>query len=293
MIEDNQQQFSDEAVRRFLLGSLNTTEQSLFEHSLFVDETLEERVRLAELELSDDYTANRLSRADRDLFRQRFLLTTDREQKVAVSKALYDNFASSPSIVQATFWEWINGLFDIRRHSWKYAFAALILAVLLMATALLVKREPSRFVYPFRAPRAGPRPSATSTPRITNHSTNAPAPSHSETSPALPLHDGLTTSVVLNTATPLESAPTISASGELITVQLILNEPLAESYEVNVVTMSGESVFSADGLKRTEDKTLGFDVPASSIKPGDFQVTLTQLDGESKQTVGTYYFRVR
>jgi hypothetical protein len=34
-------------------------------------------------------------------------------------------------------------------------------------------------------------------------------------------------------------------------------------------------------------------VPGSSIKPGDFQVTLTQLEGESKQTVGTYYFRVR
>lgn len=293
MIENNQQQFSDEAVRRFLLGSLNTTEQSLFEHSLFVDETLEERVRLTELELSDDYTANRLSRADRDLFRRRFLLTTDREQKVVVSKALHDNFAFSPSIVQETVWQRIDGLFDIRRHAWKYAFAALILAVLLMATALLVKKEQPRFVYPFRAPRAAPRPSATSTPRITNHSTNGPAPSHSETSPALPLHDGLTTSVVLNTATPLASAPTISASGDLITVQLILNEPVAGSYEVNVANISGEPVFSADGLQRTDDRTLGFDVPVSSIKPGDFQVTLTRFDGESKQTAGVYYFRVR
>src|ERR1044071_4913749 len=139
MIENNQQHFSDEAIRHFLLGSLNTTEQSRFEHSLFVDETLEERVRLAELELSDDYTANRLSRADRDLFRRRFLLTTDREQKVAVSKALYENFAFSPSILQATLWQRVKALFDIRRHAWKYAFAALILAVLLMATALLIK----------------------------------------------------------------------------------------------------------------------------------------------------------
>src|SRR6202007_585924 len=98
MIEDNQQAFSDEAVRRFLLGSLNTTEQSLFEHSLFVDEAPAQRVRLAELKLPDDYKPNRLSRADRDLFRRRFLLTADREKKLEVSRALHENFAASLSI---------------------------------------------------------------------------------------------------------------------------------------------------------------------------------------------------
>src|SRR6185369_1665268 len=95
MIDNNQQEFSDDAVRRFLLGSLSPGEQARFEHSLFVDDALEERVRLAELELSDEYTANRLSRADRDLFRQRFLLTADRERQLRVSQALHDNFAAS------------------------------------------------------------------------------------------------------------------------------------------------------------------------------------------------------
>src|ERR1043166_2096304 len=116
MIENNQRAFSDEAVRRFLLGRLNTTEQSLFEHSLFVDETLEERVRLAELELSDDYTANRLNRADRDLFRRRFLLTAARQKQLGVSRALHENFADSVSIGGAGFWQSAVGLFDIRRH---------------------------------------------------------------------------------------------------------------------------------------------------------------------------------
>ena len=291
MIEGTAQTFSDESIRRFLLGSLNATDQSRFEHSLFVDESLEERVRLAELELSDDYSANRLSRADRDQFRRRFLLTTDREKKLEVSRALHDNFAAAVSIDGARFWKNAVGIFDIRRHAWKYAFATLALILLFLATALLVRKDQSRFVWTPRRP--GPKPSATSTPRMTNHSTNAPAPAHSETSPTLPLHEGLTTSVVLNTGTALESAPTISLSGEIITVQLILNEPIADSYEVNVASISGESVFSADGLKRTEDKSVGFDVPTDSIKADDYQVTLTRVDGEAKQTVGTYYFRVR
>src|SRR5216110_1364386 len=98
MIENNHQEFSDEAVRRFLLGSLSPTEQSRFEHSLFADEALDERVRLAELELSDDYTANLLGRADRELFRRRFLLTADREKKLEVSRALHRNFAAAASI---------------------------------------------------------------------------------------------------------------------------------------------------------------------------------------------------
>jgi hypothetical protein len=291
MIENNQQEFSDEAVRRFLLGSLRPAEQSRFEHSLFVDEALEERVRLAELELSDDYAANRLNRAERDLFRQRFLLTADREKKLEVSRALQRNFAGTVSIEGAGWWQGFAGIFDIRRHAWKYAFATLALILLFLATALLVRKEQSRFV--FTPPRPGPKPSATTTPRMTNHSTNAPGPSHNETSPELPLHEGLTTSVVLTAGTPLESAPAISANGEIITVQLMLVEPISESYEVSVMTMAGESVFSANELKRTEDKTLGFDLPASAIRAGDFQVALTRIDGESKQSARTYYFRVR
>lgn len=294
MTEDKQQVFSDEAIRRFLLGSLNSNEQSRFEQSLFVDESLEERVRLGELELSDDYTAGRLSRAERELFRLRFLLTAEREKKVAVSKALHDNFAFSPAIPQDSFWQQANSFFDIRRHAWKYAFAGLVLTLLLAGAALLVKKERSRLVDDsFRPPRTAPRPSATAMPQPAHHPPNSSVPTHTETSPTLPLHDGLTTSVLLASGTPLDSAPTISASGEVVRVQLILNEPLAESYAVSVTTVAGESVFSADALQRTEEKTLGFDVPAGSIKRGDFQVTLTRLDGDAKQSVETYYFRVR
>ena len=294
MIEGTPQTLSDETIRRFLLGSLNAAEQSSFEHSLFVDDTLEERVRLAELELSDDYTANRLSHTDRNLFRQRFLLTADRESQLQVSRALHENFADSNSIARSGDWRNFAGIFDLRRHAWKYAFAALTVVLLLLAAALLAKKDHTRLAGPFTLPKAGPRPSGTSTPQRANHSTTAPAPSHSETSPALPLHEGLTTSVVLDSETPLDSAPVISTSGDIVTVQLKLeNPPVAEAYDVNVMTMAGEPVFSAIAVQRSAEKTLAFDVPTSTIKPGDFQIAVTRVAGDSIQPAGTYYFRVR
>jgi hypothetical protein len=292
MIEGKEHVFSDEAVRQFLLGSLSPTDQSLLEHSLFVDESLEERVRLAELELSDDYTADRLNRADRELFKQRFLLTTNREQTLAVSRALHDNFAVTGSTTRTTFWQNTVGLFDIRRHSWKYALATVTLMLLLLGTALLIKREKLHRAN-VTPPRVSPRPTATAVQQRANHPMNSSAPTHNETSPTLPLHEGLATSIVLESATPPESAPMISTSGDVLTVQLTLDQPNAESYDVSVTTVAGEPVFSADGVPRTEEKMLGVDVPTGSIKRGDFKVTLTRVDGEAKQIAGTYYFRVR
>jgi hypothetical protein len=291
---DETRQFSDEAIRRFLLGRLDSADQSVFETSLFSNGELEERVRLAELELSDDFAADRLTSAERDLFRQRFLVTAGRETSLEVSKALQKDFAQARFTTQTSFRQQISSLFDIRQHAWKYAFATLILMLLLLATALLIRREQSRLVHDQSRPRPSPsRPSTASTPVSTHHSGNAPAPTHNEISPALPPHEGLPTSVVLSSGTALESAPAITKGGDVITVQLELSEPLASAYDVNVMTASGESIFSANALPRGGNVILGFELPTNVLNPGDFQVALTRNNGDSKQAAGIYYFRVR
>jgi hypothetical protein len=290
MIEDKQQTFSDEFIRTFLLGGLDASEQMRFEHSLFADDNLEQRVRLAELELSDDYAAHRLERSDRELFQHRFLLTTDRERTVAISKALHDTFALTGS--HATFWHNTIGIFDVRRHALRYAFATVTLMLLLLGTALLIKRE-NLHRAGVTTPRVSPKPTATAVQQPAHHPSIPSDPTHNETSPAPPSHDRVTTGMVLEAGTPLESAPTISTSGDFLIIQLTLDGPFAEAYGVSVMTVSGEAVFSADKLPRVEEKSLDFDLPTASIKPGDFKITLTRLDGESGQNAGTYYFRVR
>ena len=289
MIDNSHHEFSDETIRSFLLGELTGGDQSHFEERLFADEDLAERVRLAELELCDEYASKPVSDQEQQIFRERFLLTPDRKQALEVSRALGDRFTvktTEHSVIQR-----ITNLININQPVWRYGFAALILLIVL-ATVLLVTKDNSRITQwiPQRVP---PKPNATATPRITHHSTNAPAPAHNEQSPELPLHDSLTPSVVLTANNPIDSSPVItSANRDVVRFEIILDHPAAESYDVNVAMLSGESVFSVNEIKRAEDK-LVLDVPASAINSGDYQVLLTRSDDEAKQSAGIYYFRVR
>ncbi|HBB94585.1 MAG TPA: hypothetical protein DC054_04285 [Blastocatellia bacterium] len=288
MTENHEQPISDETIRRFLLGELTGGDQSHFEEQLFTDDDLAMRVRLAELELCDEYASMRVSDREQQIFRERFLLTLDRKQALEVSTALGDRFRTKTtehSLIQR-----IRNLININQAVWKYAFAALIL-LFVLATVLLVTKDNSRIAHwiPQRVP---PKPAATATPRITHHSTNAPAPAHDEQSPELPLHDSLTPSVVLTSNNPIDSSPVITnANRDFVRFEIVLDQPAAEFYDVKVTTLSGESVFSVNAIKRAEDKLL-LDVAANAINSGDYQVSLTRSDDE-KQSAGIYYFRVR
>src|SRR6266446_7528188 len=94
---DDTQGFSEETIRRFLLGSLRASEQPLFEQRLMSDVALDARARLVELDLADDYACGRLTTPDRKLFEQRFLVTVGRQRKLRVSKLLHDRFSLSAS----------------------------------------------------------------------------------------------------------------------------------------------------------------------------------------------------
>jgi len=289
MIDNNHHEFSDETIRRFLLGELTGGDQSQFEEQLFTDDDLAARVRLAELELCDEHASKRTGDREEQIFRDRFLLTLDRKQALEVSTALGNRFRTSAPRHSLT--QRIGNLININQRVWKYAFAALIL-IIVLATVLLVTKDNSRIAHwiPKRVP---PRPTATATPQVMHHSPNGPAPTHNEQSPELPPHDSLTPSVVLTANNPIDSSPVITnADRDVVRFEIVLDQPAAEFYDVNITTVSGESVFYASAIKRADDK-LVLDVPASAMNSGDYQVSLTRSDDESKQSAGTYYFRVR
>src|SRR6266545_1634860 len=86
-------EYSDETIRRFLLGGLSASERPLFEKRFIADDGLDGRVRLAEFELADDYAFERLSTPDRKLFEERFLLASNRQHQLKVSEALCTRFS--------------------------------------------------------------------------------------------------------------------------------------------------------------------------------------------------------
>ncbi len=304
-MEDNQpqlesngsRQFSDDAIRSFLLGQLGAAEQTAFEESLFTDGALEARVRLAEFELSDDYASARLSLNERELFRQRFLLTSDRNQIVDVSRALHNRFPTRPAAESRNaISERLRNFFDLKQPAWRYAFAAVVL-VLLFATVLLVTKKP-QIVKRLLPDPVRPRPRLTPTPQIMHHTTSPASPAHVEQSPPMPAHEAPDLTVALNPGVGIDQAPSLSLPNDeasLVRLQLRIRTDRKRSYQADLFISSGESVFQAESLKPpdTNPGAIYFDVPRRMLKSGQYLVVLSRVDGDSTVKVADYYFKVQ
>jgi anti-sigma factor RsiW len=285
--------FSDDLIRRFLLGRLDPAEQTSLEESLFIDEELEARVRLAEFDLIDDHVFARLNTADRERFERKFLVSADRRQALIVSKALRDRFGPASLIGwRAQIGERVGPLFDLNRPVRRYAFAALILT-LLMATVWLVTREP-QIALPVFTRRAPTNAKAPTKSQEAQHSSGATSMPHQEPSPALPVHREVGSTIVLRAD---DAAQAIDFSGndhDTIHVQLKLERNDEGAYQTELLTIDGQSVFSAEALKQSDsDAKIVFDVPTRLLKTGEYKINLSRVDNGSRKDVASYYLRVQ
>jgi hypothetical protein len=180
-------EFSDEAIRRFLLGGLNEAEQPFFEQQLFSGPRLDARVRLAELELVDDFAYGRISADERDLFAKKFLVSADRRSQVAVSMALRDRLTSIRS-PRPTFIAGARSLLRLNRPAWRYAFAVLVFVLLIGSAWVIVKKE-GRLKEVITRPWVRPRATTPAVPVETNHPTNNSLPEHQTSPSPMPIHD--------------------------------------------------------------------------------------------------------
>jgi len=294
--QNHSQKFSDDSIRRFLLGELQATEQTLFEEQLFTNSELEARVRLAEFELADDYAFKRLSEPETASFREKYLLTADRNQKLNVSQAIRNRFTrESVSEIKPAVYQRLAPWFDLRRPTWRYAFASLVL-ILILATVFLVTKEP-QIVRRLIPERFRSTPHATPTPQLMNHSTGSSSPAHSEQSPPAVPHESPLI-VALTSTISLEQSPVITPpAGEnaFVRFQLSIQEGAQGVYRADLSTASGETLLTAESLKPygAKPSSVGFDVPASTLKSGQYQIRLSRTDDPAKQESSQYYFRVQ
>jgi hypothetical protein len=307
--ENNSQEFLDEAIRRFLFGRLDSAEQTSFEERLFADDDLEARVRLAEFDLADEYALERLSAADREAFKEKFLLSTERKRKLTVSTALRDRFASASTVVttapKASISERLQLLFGLNQRAWRLAFGVAILVVLVGTVWLLVK-EP-RIKEVFKAHifnRRAPAPAA-SEPRPAEHSNNtSSAPEHRVTPLPLPPHEPTASPAILSvdlfndTSRDRDKSPILDlpkGEHDVVRLQLALKPKRTGSYRADLLTANGQSIFSSQALQSTDTDAgkVDFDVPALLLRSGDYQVSVHRTDDGSKRTVASYYFRVQ
>jgi hypothetical protein len=293
--EHNSQVVSADSIRRFLLGRLQGSEQALFEELLFTNGDLEARLRLAEFELADDYAFNRLTESETEAFRERYLLTADRNQKLNVSQAIRERFRSeSGAEIKPSLYQRLLPWFDLRRPVWRYAFATLIL-VLILGTVFLVTKE-TRIVKWILPDRFKPRPHASPTPQMMNHATGSSSPVHDEPSPPAAFHESPLI-VSLTAASSMDQSPIITlpvGENAVVRFQLLSKDGTEGIYRADLLTTSGETLFSARSLKSfgANPASISFDVPASVLKSGQYPIRLTRVDDPAKQ-VSQYYFRVQ
>src|SRR6266404_3829649 len=310
--ESNSQEFSDDAIRRFLFGRLSAAEQAAFEEYLLTGESLEARVRLAEFDLADDYALERLSAADRQAFEKKFLLSAERTRQLKVSTALRDRFASTtivattgPEAAKASTAERLRLRFGLNQRAWRLAFGVAILLVLVGMVWLWVKepriREGIRVnIFNRRAPV--PAPSA---PGMAEHSNNTSSiPEHLITPLAMPPHEPTASPVILSVdllpdaprdhaQIPLIDLP--KGEHDIVRLQLALKPNQTGTFRAELLTADGQSIFNSQSLQTTETDAgkVDFDVPAALLKIGDYRVSLRRADNGSTKTVASYYFRVK
>ena len=288
-----QQSFSDGTIRRFLLAQLSRGEQSAFERALLMNPQLEQRARLAEIALIDDYVLNRLKANDRELFQKEFLVTTARRRKLEVSNALRQTFAVE-NVSQPARSSSAQSLFVWPTFAWRIAFAIVVLMVL-FASALVIRREP-QIVKRIIPKRLRPDAVVAPTPAAAHHPVNsAESPDHRDETPQLPAHEALPQTMVLLASSSPDNAPIVSLANnasKAVRLELMLERNESATFSAVVTTSSGEVVYEVREISAQDRNRLDFEVPIERLKPGVFQISLKRTNGEAS-AVGTYYFRAQ
>jgi hypothetical protein len=313
MASDNEQfepndlsEFSDETIRRFLLGNLGAAEQPVFEQRLLIDNGLAARVRVAELDLADDYAFESLTATERHLLEENFLLSADRIRKVKVSQALRDRFApvsvSSFKPAPATYAQRLRSIITFSQPAWRFAFAAVIFVLLVGTVWVVVKKEgriKEEITKRFR-PRRPPNPSV---PVLSNHPPNNSTPDHRPGSSSMPVHGEPQSTVVVVSLTPSRAPdggiiPSLNlpkGDRDIVRLQLGLSANQSGTYRAELLTAEGQSVFSAESIRIADSggPEIDLDVPARLLTAGKYQIKLARDNAAGKEDLGSYYFRAQ
>jgi hypothetical protein len=280
----HQPKFSDAAIRRFLLGQLRGNDLSAFERALFCDSSLEQRTRLEEIALADDYATRRLRDKDLNAFIQTFRFTAARRNQIEVSMSLNECFAPRAEAHRA------EKSLTFKHPVWRWALAAMIL-IMLFATVWLVMKEPQMVKVPRRFLHSNAP--VTPTPEVAHHAEHATEPgAHRDELPPAPSHEAALDVIVLDSAVSAENAPTVTLAtlSDKCHLQLMLDGTSSATFLAELMTSRGELVYSQELTTAAGENRISFDVSRERLVGGDYQVRLTrEPDGNLK----TYYLRVR
>ncbi|HEV8139820.1 MAG TPA: hypothetical protein VGP81_08615 [Pyrinomonadaceae bacterium] len=245
---------------------------------------MEQRTRLEEIALADDYATRRLRDKNLNAFIQTFRFTAARRNQIEVSMSLNECFAPRAEAHRA------EKSLTFKHPVWRWALAAMIL-IMLFATVWLVMKEPQMVKVPRRFLHSNAP--VTPTPEVAHHAEHATEPgAHRDELPPAPSHEAALDVIVLDSAVSAENAPTVTLAtlSDKCHLQLMLDGTSSATFLAELMTSRGELVYSQELTTAAGENRISFDVSRERLVGGDYQVRLTrEPDGNLK----TYYLRVR
>jgi hypothetical protein len=270
----------EDNLRRYLLHELDDPEQEQIEMRLLTDKEFSRQLAIAQEDLIDDFVTAKLSDHERERFRNYYLITPDRQQKIGFATAL-DRYVieREPSSKP----DFINGLFTfIYARPFKTAISFAGLLLIFAALALYVQRGPHRdlkqeFVRLNRSEE-------------TDSKSLLVLKQNSDNTRVLALRQN----VVREDA---ESRSVEITSGVvLVRLLLEIGEGAYDRFNGTLQTSSGQNLATVENLKARDESGALFvvvNIPAEFLTHGDYQLRLTGIGSDGRATdVGPYPFHV-
>ena len=307
---------NEELIARYLLGELSEEEQIRLEDLAFSDREFIQEILAVESDLIDEYARGELSDSKRRQFESRFLTSAERRQKVEFARAFAKIVPESateravrPAAVDmpTSWWESLKSLLTNLTPPVKFAMAAAVLMLgiglwWLVAETIRLRTEIRELQAEQQTRRRAQedleRKAATEQSRNEDLARQVPGDQSTEKSGSRPTIATLFLPAGIARSAADRPKLLIAQTAETARLQVGL-EPGDEfdSFRAELRTLAGREVLSQQNLKaRTARgvRSITLSIPASSLKTGEYELTLKGVSGrEQTEVLGYYYFDVR
>jgi hypothetical protein len=295
-------------LQKYLFGTLSEQEQVQVEDRAFADSEYLEAIEAAEADLIDAYVRGELSPADRRQFEARFFLSPQRRSKVEFARTLA-RVATESQIVplapeRPSMWQSFIAVVRAWNPAMQIAAVAAVLLLVASVSWLGIQNVAMRSrMATFQAQeRAAESREAELRQQLAQEQSRAanPAP-QSQKPPAGGGHTPLLATLVflpnVSRAASNVQQLTLNSGVQLarLEIQLEARDDFPR-FRAELHTRAGDEVLVRGNLtprRAGGGYVVSFDVPATALPAGEYELALKGATGNQTTDIGYYYFRVR
>jgi hypothetical protein len=318
---------NEKLITQYLLGELSDEQQVAIEDRAFADKEYLASITAVENDLIDEYVRHELSQAQRQRFEQRFLASADRRKRVEFAKA-FATVASEAAVpekkpVSATSsWSWRDSLyafFSGLNPAARVAFVAVSILLVVGAAwlftetlrlrrqvtqqaaqnqsqdalqqALELERKRNEELNARLAQEKQQREQSDESLRELGETADATNP------PPPPVIASLTLLPGLSRGGGNKPSLVLREDVRLVRIQVGIDpEEQYKTFAAELRTVAGRPVWTRENLSarsRRGARSIALTLPATALKPGDYELRLRGITESGSDDVGFYYFDVR